>query len=90
MVHARSCAISQLWHLWLHAGEVGVEELMEAYALIDMPMTRAQAQAMMDDVDADGSGQMEFEEFKCVASCFLLLQNVDTCSLAKLQRDVAA
>jgi Ca2+-binding EF-hand superfamily protein len=46
------------------SGTLSLDELVDAYTLIGMPVTKATAAALLSDVDADGSGTIDFAEFR--------------------------
>lgn len=48
-----------------HDGHISSSELAEVLAILNQPNSPADVKEMVDSVDADGSGTIEFEEF-CV------------------------
>ena len=48
-----------------HDGHISSSELAEVLAILNQPNSPADVKEMVDSVDADGSGTIEFDEF-CV------------------------
>lgn len=48
-----------------HDGHISSSELAEVLAILNQPNSPADVKEMVDSVDTDGSGTIEFEEF-CV------------------------
>jgi hypothetical protein len=51
---------------FLPPGNVGIDEMITAYAMVGIHLTKAAALELVAEVDADGSGEIEFDEFRRV------------------------
>jgi hypothetical protein len=47
---------------------VGIDEMITAYAMVGIHLTKAAALELVAEVDADGSGEIEFDEFRWVTT----------------------
>ncbi|KAF4524254.1 hypothetical protein B566_EDAN008800 [Ephemera danica] len=55
-----------------HQGFISTDMIGSILELLDIKVTDSMLQDIIDEVDADGSGQLEFEEFVILASRFLV------------------
>ena len=53
----------ELYYLFLFIGSIGIEELEKPLISLGLCNNRHDVQQIMDEVDEDGSGQIEFNEF---------------------------